>query len=120
MTTILAIFLIALLISIVLTPLSGKLGLVFGAVDAPGERKIHRLPLPRIGGLDGLAAGISFFASLVMVVLAVMKEDILTAMMFAASGGAVLGFPELIQIGAEGGLAMTSLFFLTEQSNIYS
>ncbi len=206
MTTILAIFLIALLISIVLTPLAGKMGLAFGAVDAPGERKVHRLPLPRIGGLavalsflaalaiadlvfrtrasdflalnrqttfaligglvvfgigfaddfrsikapvklvfqiagasiafwggvrigsfallgtgmmfgmvesyiltvfwfllfinavnlidglDGLAAGISFFASLVMVVLAVMKEDILTAMMFAALGGAVLGF----------------------------
>jgi UDP-GlcNAc:undecaprenyl-phosphate GlcNAc-1-phosphate transferase len=206
MTTILAIFLIALLTSIVLTPLTGKLGLVFGAVDKPGERKVHRRPLPRIGGLavilsflsalaiadlffrtqasnllildrkilfgligglvvfgigfiddfrgikapiklffqiagasiafwggvrigsfhllgtgmmfgmlesyvltvfwfllfinavnlidglDGLAAGISFFASLVMVVLPVMNGDILTAMMFAALGGAVLGF----------------------------
>jgi hypothetical protein len=45
-----------------------------------------------IDGLDGLAAGISFFASLVMVVLSVMSGDVLTAMMFAALGGAVLGF----------------------------
>jgi len=206
MTTILAIFLIALLISVVLTPLTGKLGIVFGAVDRPGERKVHRKPLPRIGGLavilsflaalavadlvfrtqasdllafnrtilfaligglvvfgigfaddfhsikapikfafqiagasiafwggvrigsfhllgtgmmfgmlesyiltvfwfllfinavnlidglDGLAAGISFFASLVMVVLSVMGGNILAAMMFASLGGAVLGF----------------------------
>ena len=45
-----------------------------------------------IDGLDGLAAGIVFFTSLVMTVLLTMKGDMLTAMLFAALGGTVLGF----------------------------
>lgn len=45
-----------------------------------------------IDGLDGLAGGIVFFASLVMIVLAVAREDYLTALFFAALAGALLGF----------------------------
>ena len=45
-----------------------------------------------IDGLDGLAAGVVFFTCLVMFILSVMKEDYLSAMYFAALGGAVLGF----------------------------
>jgi len=43
-------------------------------------------------GLDGLAAGVAFFASVVMIVLSILQQNYLSAMMFSALGGAVLGF----------------------------
>jgi UDP-GlcNAc:undecaprenyl-phosphate GlcNAc-1-phosphate transferase len=51
MTTILATFIFALILSLVLTPLVGKLGVRFGALDFPGERKVYSKPIPRCGGL---------------------------------------------------------------------
>ncbi|MCP4601423.1 MAG: undecaprenyl/decaprenyl-phosphate alpha-N-acetylglucosaminyl 1-phosphate transferase [Proteobacteria bacterium] len=51
MTTILAIFIIALALSLMLTPLSRKLGVKLGAMDAPNHRKVHIRPIPRTGGL---------------------------------------------------------------------
>jgi UDP-GlcNAc:undecaprenyl-phosphate GlcNAc-1-phosphate transferase len=45
-----------------------------------------------IDGLDGLAAGVAFFTSTVMVILAVMQENFLAALEFAALAGALLGF----------------------------
>lgn len=205
MTTILAIFAIALLLSLALTPLFKRLGPRFGAVDVPDERKLHTRSIARCGGvgiflafllsltvsslffdtpvssllvlngktafvlfggliafgiglvddvhrlgstikfifhilaataaffgglhignvgilglniqmgflsyaltvfwfvlfinainlidgLDGLAAGISFFACAVMVILAIVKGNLLIAMLFAALGGSTLGF----------------------------
>jgi hypothetical protein len=44
MTTILAIFIIAFLLSLALTPLAGRLGTRFGAVDEPQGRKVHINP----------------------------------------------------------------------------
>jgi UDP-GlcNAc:undecaprenyl-phosphate GlcNAc-1-phosphate transferase len=204
MTTILAIFCVALTLSLVLTPLAGKLGIRFGAMDEPNGRKLHGKPIPRTGGLgifvvfvltlvissffntnvsnllvldrqvifllagaiicfniglfddfrrlgpyakflfqiiaasvaywggihiggfnvlgvyikvgllsyfvtvfwfilfinavnlvdglDGLAGGIVVFTSVVMVILSVFREDYLTALLFTALGGSVLGF----------------------------
>jgi len=45
-----------------------------------------------IDGLDGLAAGVAFFTSTVMVVLAIMQDNYLTALEFAVLAGALLGF----------------------------
>jgi len=45
-----------------------------------------------IDGLDGLAAGVVFFSSLVLLVLAVMCGRFVVAMGFAALAGATLGF----------------------------
>jgi UDP-GlcNAc:undecaprenyl-phosphate/decaprenyl-phosphate GlcNAc-1-phosphate transferase len=204
MTTLLATFGVALILSLILTPLAGRLGLRFGAADEPDERKVHEKIIPRSGGaaifvvflfallitryfntnisnllvldrsmvflffgaivcfgigliddfyrlgpkikflfqivaasiaywggiriggfdifgvyleagylsyaltvfwfvifinavnlidgLDGLAGGIVVFASVVMVILSVLREEYLTAMMFMALGGSVLGF----------------------------
>ena len=204
MTTILITFIFALILSLVLTPVAKKLGVRFGAIDMPNERKVHSKPIPRCGGmaiflafiltlvisalfmtevsnklmldkkasfflfgslivfavglfddfhrlgprvkfffqviaasvafygglriesfsffglgfnfgivsyvvtvfwfvlfinainlidgLDGLAAGIIFFASAVLVILSVFRGEYLIAMLFAALGGAVLGF----------------------------
>ena len=42
---------IALLVSTALVPLVRSLALQKGLVDAPGERKIHQTPIPRLGGV---------------------------------------------------------------------
>jgi UDP-GlcNAc:undecaprenyl-phosphate GlcNAc-1-phosphate transferase len=44
-------FLIAFFISLALSPLIRRLAFAIGAVDLPGERKIHSVPIPRIGGV---------------------------------------------------------------------
>jgi UDP-GlcNAc:undecaprenyl-phosphate GlcNAc-1-phosphate transferase len=51
MTIILFSFGVALAFSLLLTPLAGKAGARFGAMDMPGERKVHTHPTPRTGGL---------------------------------------------------------------------
>ena len=44
--------LLALLITIAMTPVLSLLAVHFNvAVDLPGERKVHKLPVPRIGGI---------------------------------------------------------------------
>jgi len=51
MTTILASFLVALILSNFLTPIAQKFGVRFGAMDIPDERKVHLSAIPRTGGL---------------------------------------------------------------------
>ncbi len=45
-------FLIAFCSCLVITPLVRRLALFLGAVDRPGERKIHSVPIARLGGLS--------------------------------------------------------------------
>lgn len=45
-----------------------------------------------IDGLDGLAAGVAFFATATMFVLALSRGDVLMCLMMASLGGAILGF----------------------------
>jgi len=61
MTTLLAIFLIALTLSLLATPIVKNLGEKWGAIDLPNERKFHQTPIPRNGGL---AIVCSFFITL--------------------------------------------------------
>ena len=63
MTTLLAVFILALAFSLVLTPLAGRLGTRLGAVDMPAPRKVHTTPLPRAGGL---AVFLSFVATIAL------------------------------------------------------
>lgn len=44
-------FLIAFLVSLAISPIIRRLAFAIGAVDLPGERKIHSVPIPRIGGV---------------------------------------------------------------------
>ena len=39
------------LISWILTPWIGRLALKVGAIDYPNDRKVHKAPMPRLGGL---------------------------------------------------------------------
>jgi len=45
------VILIAFLLTVGLTPLVIRLGLRYNLVDAPNVRKVHSLPVPRIGGI---------------------------------------------------------------------
>jgi len=47
----LILFLIASVFSFLLTPLLRSFAIKVGAMDIPGERKIHDQPTPRLGGL---------------------------------------------------------------------
>ncbi len=49
-------FVIALIIAVIATPLSMKLGKRWGAIDYPGGRRVHKTPIPRIGGIAIYAA----------------------------------------------------------------
>ena len=63
MTSILAVFFLALTVSLLVTPLTGKLGKMLGAIDMPNQRKVHNRPIPRTGGP---AIVIAFLGSLAL------------------------------------------------------
>ena len=46
----------AAVLALVLTPLVARLALRVGAVDMPGERKVHHAPMPRLGGIAVVSA----------------------------------------------------------------
>ena len=56
-----AVFIQALVLSLILTPLASKLGFRWQLIDLPQENKIHRVPKARSGGL-------AIFASFVLVI----------------------------------------------------
>jgi len=87
----LTVIVISILIVLLITPLVRYLGLKFGFVDHPGERKIHRQPMVRVGGI---AICIGTFISLIAVWNAgelnqMPVDDILTVLGLAIGG---LGF----------------------------
>lgn len=47
----LSIFILSLLLTIALTPVFIRAAVRLGAYDIPDERKVHRMPIPRIGGI---------------------------------------------------------------------
>jgi len=51
MTTIIFIFILSLVISLILTPLVKSIALRYKLVDQPSKRKVHSQPIPRIGGV---------------------------------------------------------------------
>lgn len=46
------IFLIPLLMALIITPRVMKLAKLVGAIDYPNERKVHKYPIPRLGGIS--------------------------------------------------------------------
>ena len=62
-------FLIAIIISIIVTPAVIRLAAATGAMDKPDARKVHKKPIPRIGGV-----GI-YFACIVSVIAMTILTD---------------------------------------------
>ena len=48
--------LVAAIVAFALTPLVARLAVRIGAIDLPGERKLHTAPIPRLGGLAVVAS----------------------------------------------------------------
>lgn len=61
----------AAVLSLALTPLTKRLALKVGAVDLPGERKVHAHPIPRLGGVAVVAAFAAVCAGMLWGVLPV-------------------------------------------------
>lgn len=52
MSKYLTVFLIAMAVSIIMTPFARKLAFKIGAIDVPkDDRRVHKTPIPRLGGL---------------------------------------------------------------------
>ncbi len=80
-----------------------------------------------VDGLDGLAAGIALFASIILAVISLLRNDLLAALMFASFSGALLGFlrynfnPASIFLGDSGsyfiGFVLAALGLATSQKS---
>jgi UDP-GlcNAc:undecaprenyl-phosphate/decaprenyl-phosphate GlcNAc-1-phosphate transferase len=64
MVTISAAILLSMALSLLLTPLAGKVAMKYHVMDLPTERKVHALAIPRTGGA---AIYLSFFVSLIFI-----------------------------------------------------
>ena len=73
---------VALLLSLVLTPVARRLSLAVGMTDAPGGRRIHLRPIPRGGGV-----AVAMAAVVACAVYAGLPTGVST---FALGGGALL------------------------------
>lgn len=80
-------FLIALIVAYVLTPGIISLAMKAGALDAPDERKVHKDPIPRLGGI-----GI-YFAFMAAVLLTV---DMTTEIVGLLLGGTLIALVGVI------------------------
>jgi UDP-GlcNAc:undecaprenyl-phosphate GlcNAc-1-phosphate transferase len=92
MTTILFTFFLAFALSLILTPAARRAGSLLGAMDQPGERKLHTTPVPRIGGVGIVTAFL-----LTLAVVSFVPSD--TAALLAPS-------PELLAFGLGAGVCV--------------
>ena len=81
---------LALAIVILLTPAVGGVARILGVVDAPGARRLHRSPIPRLGGL-GLFFGI-FVPALAFLKLGGETRGLLLGAAVATTVGAIDDF----------------------------
>jgi UDP-GlcNAc:undecaprenyl-phosphate GlcNAc-1-phosphate transferase len=92
MTTILSAFLLALALSLVLTPAVRMLGVRWGALDVPDARKMHLTPVPRVGGVAiFIAVGVTM-AALLSIDSGVSGTLVLDRALVHLGAGAVLCF----------------------------
>jgi UDP-GlcNAc:undecaprenyl-phosphate GlcNAc-1-phosphate transferase len=96
------ILLLSFAITVALTPLLIRLGTIWGLVDHPSERKIHEMPIPRIGGI---AVYLGFVGA---VLLNSILESWMVAIIVAGSVLLVIGvvddargLPAWLRLGAQ-------------------
>lgn len=93
MTTFIGIFLVAYLVSTLVTPWVSRLAHRLGALDVPGGRKLHERITPRLGGLSVLAG---FWVALAAGIWA---SPYVRAEIDPAFGGVLLGGLILVGLG---------------------
>lgn len=80
-------FTIALLVSLVLVPIVRRRAIAAGYYDAPGERKIHKHPIPRLGGI---AIWLGFMLALGAVGLLSWKPELGSSLPGILAGGTII------------------------------
>jgi UDP-GlcNAc:undecaprenyl-phosphate/decaprenyl-phosphate GlcNAc-1-phosphate transferase len=78
-------FLLAMMVSMACVPVFGRLAMKWGVVDQPGERKVHRAPIPRIGGF-AMLIGVLVAALIVIPLETADKYFLLAALVLTAFG----------------------------------
>ena len=66
MTSIIGLFFLSFLLSLLFTPLISRMAKKYGFVDLPSDRKIHTEPVPRVGGV---AICLAFFLTFISVLI---------------------------------------------------
>lgn len=82
-----AAFSIALILTLALVPLVRRKAVEAGYYDAPGERKIHKIPIPRLGGV-GIWLG--FMLTLVIISLLRWHPSLADALPGVLVGGSII------------------------------
>jgi len=91
--TFLFLFLIAFLISWTLSPVIRRAAFYVGALDFPGERKIHTVPIPRNGGVViALSIAITFLTALGLAHLAPSHLDVDPTYWWLIMAGGIIVF----------------------------
>ena len=87
------IFLLALAVTVISTPLVRRLAMWLGFVDLPASRKIHREPMPLLGGLailiGAIAAFLLLFSALPISLLAPQVAGTVVASIIVATVGLI-------------------------------
>ena len=78
-------FVVALSVTAALIPLLARWAPAIGLTDAPGPRKVHSVPVPRVGGL-AMAAGL-FVATLLTVELSPPVRGLLLGLLVLVAFG---------------------------------
>ncbi len=79
-------FLLAMVVSMILMPLLGRVAARWRIVDAPGARKVHSVPIPRIGGI-AMFAGVLLAAMIAVPLQPADRLFLIAAALIAAFGG---------------------------------
>jgi UDP-GlcNAc:undecaprenyl-phosphate/decaprenyl-phosphate GlcNAc-1-phosphate transferase len=80
-------FILALVCTLFLVPLVRRRAIAAGYYDAPGERKIHKYPIPRLGGI---AIWLGFMLALGLISLFMWHRELGSALPGVLAGGAIV------------------------------
>ncbi|WP_303674583.1 glycosyltransferase family 4 protein [Vampirovibrio chlorellavorus] len=80
-------FIVALMVSFILVPIVRKQAIAAGYYDAPGARKIHKYPIPRLGGV---AIWLAFMLSLGVIVFLGWRPELHNALPGILAGGTIV------------------------------
>jgi UDP-GlcNAc:undecaprenyl-phosphate GlcNAc-1-phosphate transferase len=80
-------FLIAMILTLLLVPVVRRRAIEAGHYDAPGERKIHKYPIPRLGGV---AIWLGFMLALGLISLFMWHRELGSALPGVLAGGAIV------------------------------
>lgn len=89
MRSFIVIFVVALAVTVVSTPWVRRLALGTGFVDAPGKRKVHRAPMPLLGGL-------AIFFGAIIATLIVFRGELPSQILGAVLAGALVALIGLV------------------------